>query len=49
MMEPWISGTYHIIHSIAYIYKVRYYIINEIAWYKPNAAPNMDVDVYCKS
>lgn len=38
----WISGTYHIIHSIAYVLQeMGYYIINEIAWYKPNAAPNM--------
>lgn len=38
----WISGTYHIIHSIAFaLMEMDYYIINEIAWYKPNAAPNM--------
>lgn len=38
----WISGTYHIIHSIAFILmEMNYYIINEISWFKPNAAPNM--------
>lgn len=38
----WISGTYHIIHSIAFaLQKMGYYIINEITWVKPNAAPNM--------
>lgn len=38
----WISGTYHIIHSIAYVLlEMGYYIINEITWFKPNAAPNM--------
>lgn len=38
----WISGTYHCIHQIAYILlSMGYYIINEIAWYKPNAAPNL--------
>lgn len=38
----WISGTYHIIHSIAFaLQKMDYYIINEITWVKPNAAPNM--------
>ncbi|WP_139904813.1 DNA-methyltransferase [Clostridium thermarum] len=38
----WISGTYHIIHSIAYVLQeMGYYIINEVTWYKPNAAPNM--------
>ncbi|HHU49265.1 MAG: DNA-methyltransferase [Caldicoprobacterales bacterium] len=38
----WVSGTYHIIHSIACaLYEMGYYILNEIVWYKPNAAPNM--------
>lgn len=38
----WISGTYHIIHSIAFaLLEMGYYIINEISWVKPNAAPNM--------
>jgi site-specific DNA-methyltransferase (adenine-specific) len=38
----WVSGTYHIIHSIAFaLMDMGYYIINEIAWFKPNAAPNM--------
>ncbi|QCX33120.1 site-specific DNA-methyltransferase [Caloramator sp. E03] len=38
----WISGTYHIIHSIAFaLMELGYYIINEIIWFKPNAAPNM--------
>lgn len=38
----WISGTYHCIHQITYILlSMGYYIINEVAWYKPNAAPNL--------
>lgn len=38
----WITGTYHCIHQITYILlKMEYYIINEIVWYKPNAAPNL--------
>ena len=38
----WISGTYHIIHSIAFaLMEMGYYIINEVSWVKPNAAPNM--------
>lgn len=37
-----VSGTYHIIHSIAYIFlSMGYYIINEITWVKPNAPPNL--------
>lgn len=38
----WISGTYHCIHQIAYILlSMGYYIINEVTWFKPNAAPNL--------
>jgi site-specific DNA-methyltransferase (adenine-specific) len=38
----WISGTYHIIHSIGFaLQEMDYHIINEITWTKPNAAPNM--------
>lgn len=38
----WISGTYHNIHSVAFVLlEMGYYIINEISWFKPNAAPNM--------
>ncbi|EYE88620.1 hypothetical protein Q428_07100 [Fervidicella metallireducens AeB] len=38
----WISGTYHIIHTIAFaLMELGYHIINEIVWFKPNAAPNM--------
>lgn len=38
----WISWTYHIIHSIAFaLLEMGYYIINEVSWVKPNAAPNM--------
>lgn len=38
----WISGTYHCIHQITYILMAMgYYIINEVTWYKPNAAPNL--------
>ena len=38
----WISGTYHCIHQIIYILlSMGYYIINEVTWFKPNAAPNL--------
>lgn len=38
----WISGTYHCIHQVTYILlQMGYYIINEVSWIKPNAAPNM--------
>lgn len=38
----WVSGTYHCIHQITYILlEMGYNIINEVTWYKPNAAPNL--------
>lgn len=38
----WISGTYHSIYLCGYILgKHDYKILNDIAWYKPNAAPNL--------
>lgn len=42
----WISGTYHNIYQCGYILQeLGFHIINEICWYKPNAAPNIS----CKS
>lgn len=38
----WISGTYHSIYLCGYaLMKHNYKILNDIAWYKPNAAPNL--------
>lgn len=38
----WISGTYHSIYKCGYILqKHGYKILNDISWYKPNAAPNL--------
>lgn len=38
----WISGTYHSIYLCGYaLAKHGYKILNDIAWYKPNAAPNL--------
>ncbi|SKA86406.1 site-specific DNA-methyltransferase (adenine-specific) [Clostridium sp. USBA 49] len=46
----WISGTYHIIHSIAFaLMEIGYHIINEIVWFKPNAAPNMSCRCFTAS
>lgn len=46
----WISGTYHIIHSIAFaLMEMGYYIINEVTWVKPNAAPNMSCRCFTAS
>ena len=38
----WISGTYHSIYQCGYILqKQGWHILNDICWYKPNAAPNL--------
>lgn len=38
----WISGTYHSIYMCGYaLQQLRFEVLNEIAWYKPNAAPNL--------
>ena len=38
----WVSGTYHSIYQCGYlIQKLGYHILNDIAWFKPNAAPNL--------
>lgn len=38
----WISGTYHSIYLCGYtLAKHGYKILNDITWYKPNAAPNL--------
>lgn len=46
----WISGTYHNIHIIGFIIQeLGAYIINEITWYKPNAAPNISCRAFTAS
>lgn len=38
----WISGTYHSIFRCGYALEVNgYHILNDIAWFKPNASPNL--------
>ena len=38
----WVSGTYHSIYQCGYaIQLIGYKILNDIAWFKPNAAPNL--------
>lgn len=46
----WVSGTYHMIHSVAFaLMEMGYHIINEIAWLKPNAPPNMSCRCFTAS
>lgn len=38
----WVSGTYHSIYQCGYAIQLQgYKILNDIAWYKPNASPNL--------
>ena len=38
----WVSGTYHSIYQCGYaIQKTGFHILNDIAWFKPNASPNL--------
>lgn len=38
----WISGTYHSIYACGLALQIEgYKILNDIAWYKPNASPNL--------
>jgi site-specific DNA-methyltransferase (adenine-specific) len=46
----WISGTYHSIYQCGYILqKLDFHILNDITWYKPNAAPNLSCTVFAAS
>jgi len=38
----WVSGTYHSIYQCGYaIQSLGYHILNDIAWFKPSASPNL--------
>lgn len=38
----WVSGTYHSIYQCGHaMQSIGYHILNDIAWFKPNAAPNL--------
>lgn len=38
----WVSGTYHSIYQCGHaLQSLGYHVLNDIAWYKPNAAPNL--------
>lgn len=46
----WISGTYHNIYSCGFaLQKQDWHILNDIAWYKPNAAPNLACRMFTAS
>lgn len=46
----WISGTIHSIYSIGFaLQQLGYKLLNEICWYKPNAAPNLSCRYFTHS
>ena len=46
----WISGTYHSIYSCGFAMQVLgFHILNDVAWYKPNASPNMSCRYFTAS
>lgn len=46
----WISGTYHSIYQCGFaLQKLGYHILNDVAWFKPNAAPNLSCRFFTAS
>ncbi len=46
----WVSGTYHSIYQCGYlIQKLGFHILNDVAWFKPNAAPNLSCRFFTAS
>lgn len=46
----WISGTYHSIYACGFALQVNgYKILNDIAWFKPNASPNLSCRYFTAS
>ncbi|MDR0908701.1 MAG: site-specific DNA-methyltransferase [Spirochaetaceae bacterium] len=46
----WVSGTYHSIYACGYVLQSsNFHILNDIAWYKPNASPNLSCRFFTAS
>ncbi|MFO7618178.1 MAG: site-specific DNA-methyltransferase, partial [Thermoplasmata archaeon] len=46
----WISGTYHSVYACGYALQLQgYHMLNDICWYKPNAAPNLSTRFFTAS
>lgn len=46
----WVSGTYHSIYQCGAALQANgYHILNDVAWFKPNAAPNLSCRVFTAS
>lgn len=46
----WISGTYHSIYQCGFALQVaRFHILNDVAWFKPSASPNLSCRYFTAS
>lgn len=46
----WISGTYHSIYQCGFLLqKLNFHLLNDIAWFKPNASPNLSCRFFTAS
>ncbi len=46
----WISGTYHSIYQCGFALEInKFHILNDISWFKPNAAPNLSCRFFTAS
>jgi len=46
----WISGTYHSIYQCGFALQVgEFHILNDVAWFKPNASPNLSCRFFTAS
>jgi site-specific DNA-methyltransferase (adenine-specific) len=46
----WVSGTYHSIYQCGYLLqKNNFHFLNDIAWFKPNASPNLSCRFFTAS
>jgi site-specific DNA-methyltransferase (adenine-specific) len=46
----WISGTYHSIYQCGFALEInKYHFLNDIAWFKPNASPNLSCRFFTAS
>lgn len=46
----WISGTYHSIYQCGFLLqKLKFHLLNDITWFKPNASPNLSCRFFTAS
>jgi len=46
----WVSGTYHSIYQCGHaLQALKYHILNDISWFKPNASPNLSCRFFTAS